>query len=393
MAMYQKGKNNKIELSIVLPCLNEEKTVGNCVAQARSFLEMSEVNGEVIVADNGSTDRSIKVAKKSGARVVHVTSMGYGSALMGGIKSAKGKYIIMADADESYDLVNLMPFVEKLRAGYDLVMGNRFKGGIKKGAMPWHHKYIGNPILSFVGQLFFKTPAKDFHCGLRGFTKEAIEKMNLQTTGMEFASEIVVKASILGMKVTEVPTSLSPDGRDRPPHLRSFRDGWRHLRFLLLFSPRWLFAYPGLALTIFGLLFSIALSSGPLRLPVRLIDFHSFIIAGTFVVLGINILSFYGISRVYAFNTGLLPKPPEFFTLFKFLNLEKGLVLGAFLVIAGIGIIIYAAQLSQMPGGFETVGFGYSVRLVFGGSLALLLGTQIVFTSFVLSTLGMNVPR
>ncbi|MBP6180263.1 MAG: glycosyltransferase family 2 protein, partial [Anaerolineales bacterium] len=233
-----------IELSIVLPCLNEERTVGVCVSKAVNFLKQYGVSGEVILADNGSTDGSVEIASKAGAVITHVEQKGYGMALRGGFASARGKYIIMADSDDSYDLENLMPFVEKLREGYDLVMGNRFKGGIKKGAMPWHHRYIGNPVLSFLGKLFFKTPANDFHCGLRGFTKDAIEKMNLQTTGMELASEIVIKSSIMGMKTCEVPTTLSPDGRDRPPHLRSFRDGWRHLRFLLIYSPTWLFLYP-----------------------------------------------------------------------------------------------------------------------------------------------------
>ncbi|MBE0672145.1 MAG: glycosyltransferase family 2 protein, partial [Anaerolineales bacterium] len=261
----QPGKSSNKELSIVLPCLNEELTVGICVSKAIGFLKKHKVNGEVIVADNGSTDRSLKIAAKHGARVVQIEQKGYGSALRGGFEAARGKYIIMADADDSYDLVNLMPFVEKLREGYDLVMGNRFKGGIKKGAMPWHHQYIGNPILSFLGKLFFKTPANDFHCGLRGFTKAAIEKMDLQTTGMELASEIVIKSSILKMRTCEVPTTLSPDGRDRPPHLRSFRDGWRHLRFLLIYSPSWLFFYPGIILSIVGSIFSLVLFFGPLN--------------------------------------------------------------------------------------------------------------------------------
>jgi hypothetical protein len=280
--------------------------------------------------------------------------------------------------------------VNKLREGYDLVMGNRFKGGIKKGAMPWHHRYIGNPILSFIGQLFFKTPAKDFHCGLRGFTKEAIEKMNLQTAGMELASEIVIKASILEMIVCEVPTTLSPDGRDRRPHLRSFRDGWRHLRFLLIYSPTWLFAYPGIFFVIIGSILSLVLFLGPLSLPFRLIDFHSFIVVGTLVELGVNMLSFYAITRVYAFLNGLLPKPPEFYSLFKILNLEKGLIFGILLFVIGLGVITYAAALSQEPGGFANVGFGQSVRLVFGGSMAIILGGQAIFTSFVLSMMGMK---
>lgn len=379
-----------VELSIVLPCLNEERTVGICVAKAIGFLNRNKINGEVLVADNGSTDRSVEIARQQGAVVVHVDKKGYGMALRGGFEAARGKYIIMADSDDSYDLSNLIPFIDKLHKGYDLVMGNRFKGGIKKGAMPWHHRYIGNPILSFIGQAFFKTPAKDFHCGLRGFTKEAVKKMNLQTAGMELASEIVIKASILEMKVCEVSTTLSPDGRDRPPHLRSFRDGWRHLRFLLIYSPAWLFAYPGLALVILGIFFTIALSFGPLYLPFRLVDFHSFIVVGTLVILGVNMLSFYAITRVYAFYSRLLPKPPEFHKLFKIFNLERGLAIGTMLCTIGLTLILYAAGLSQEPGGFATVGFGRSVRMVFGGSLAIILGGQTIFTSFVLSMLGMK---
>jgi len=389
MATSPRTARSEIELSIVMPCLNEERTVGNCVAQAKSFLKTSKIKGEVIVADNGSSDRSIEIAKEAGARIVNVSRKGYGSALMGGFEAAKGKYIIMADADESYDLVNLMPFVEKLRDGYDLVMGNRFKGGIKKGAMPWHHKYIGNPILSFVGQLFFRTPAKDFHCGLRGFTKEAIGKMNLQTTGMEFASEIVVKASILGMKVTEVPTTLSPDGRDRPPHLRSFRDGWRHLRFLLIYSPRWLFLIPGIIFLSLGGTASLILFFGPVNTSLRLFDFHSFILAGTAMMMGLSMVSFAFITRVFAFNFGLLPTYPKSFKLFRYLNLEIGLGCGFLVLLLGLILVFRAIVFSSSPG-FSTIGFGNSVRLVYGGTLSIMTGGQIILTSFVLSILGIN---
>lgn len=388
--MMENSIPHQIELSIVLPCLNEERTVGTCVDKAMDFLKRTHIEGEVLVADNGSTDRSVEIAQQQGAIVAHVEQKGYGMALRSGFAAARGKFIIMADSDDSYDLSNLMPFVEKLREGYDLVMGNRFKGGIKKGAMPWHHRYIGNPILSFIGQLYFKTPAKDFHCGLRGFTKDAIEKMDVQTSGMELASEIVIKASILEMRVCEVPTTLSPDGRDRRPHLRSFRDGWRHLRFLLIYSPAWLFAYPGVFFVVIGSLLSLVLFLGPLNLPFRLIDFHSFIVVGMLVELGVNMLSFYAVTRVYAFYSGLLPKQPEFHPLFKIFNLEKGLTVGVTLLIIGLGIILYSAVLSQEPGGFATVGFGRSVRLVFGGSLAVILGGQAIFTSFVLSMLGMK---
>ena len=383
---------DQVEVSIVLPCLNEARTVGTCVNQATSFFARHEINGEVVVADNGSTDRSVEIAESQGAVVIHVDEKGYGNALKGGFRAARGKFIIMADADESYDLLNLMPFVEKLRAGYDLVMGNRFKGRIKKGAMPWHHRYIGNPILSFVGQLFFKTPAKDFHCGLRGFTKAAMEQMHLQTTGMELASEIVIKASILGMRVCEVPTTLSPDGRDRPPHLRSFRDGWRHLRFLLLYSPRWLFLYPGLILLLLGSIASIVLFFGPITLPIRFFDFHSFIISGTVLMLGLIMLSFSVITRVFTYNTGLLPKRPRLFNLFKYFSLESGLGIGFSLIVLGAIIIVKAIDLSNSPG-FESLGFARSVRLVYGACLSILIGGQVIFTSFVLSMLGINIAK
>jgi len=389
MTNQKEAPSNQIELSIVLPCLNEERTVGRCVAQAMSFLARQKIKGEVLVADNGSTDRSAEIAKSNGAVVVQVDKKGYGNALKGGFEAARGIFIIIADADDSYDLVNLMPFVEKLRAGYDLVIGNRFKGGIKKGAMPWHHKYIGNPMLSFIGQLFFKTPVKDFHCGLRGFTKQAVEKMNLQTTGMELASEMVIKSSILGMRVCEVPTTLSPDGRDRRPHLRSFRDGWRHLRFLLIYSPRWLFFFPGLFLLFLGGLASFVLFFGPVNTSLRLFDFHSFILAGAIMIVGLSMVSFAFITRVFAYNFGLLPNLPAVFNLFKYFKLETGLGIGFVIVILGILLVIRAVGLSYSPG-FNSIGFGNSIRLVFGGALAIITGAQIIFTSFVLSILGLN---
>lgn len=377
-----------MELSIVLPCLNEERTVGACVAKAVSFIASHHIDGEVIVADNGSADRSVEIAAGAGARVVHIEQKGYGSALRGGFEAASGKYLIMADSDDSYDLVNLMPFLQKLREGYDLVMGNRFKGGIMKGAMPWHHRYIGNPILSFIGRLFFKTPANDFHCGLRGFTKETIRRMDLQTTGMELASEIVIKASILAMKTCEVPTVLSPDGRGRPPHLNSFRDGWRHLRFLFLYSPSWLFLYPGLALAALGGILSVALFFGPVNIGFRYIDFHTFIVIGSLMNIGLSTISFAVITRVYAYQTKLLPVMPRFFGLFQYINLEKGLLAGFLITLLGLILMAWSISLSDR---FEQIGYGNSVRLVFGGSLVLTTGCQVVLTSFVLSILGMKI--
>jgi glycosyltransferase involved in cell wall biosynthesis len=375
------------ELSVVLPCLNEELTVGTCIRKVQQFLDQNSIAGEIIVADNGSDDRSVQISEAAGARVVHVEERGYGSALRGGFEAAQGKYIVMADSDDSYDLANLMPFLDKLRAGYDLVIGNRFKGGIAPGAMPWHHRYVGNPVLSFVGRWFFHTPARDFHCGIRGLRKAAVERMKLRTTGMELASEIVIKASILEMRVCEVPTRLFPDGRQRRPHLRSFQDGWRHLRFLLVYSPRWLFAYPGLLLFTLGLVMSLVLSSGPIYLGSRLIDFHSLIVAGTMTVVGITMLSFSAITRVYSYNAGLLPKEPRFYSLFRYFNLERGLTVGSAVLLVGLLVIGDAIRLAPE---FSLIGYNTSIRLVFGGCLATIVGSQVIFTSFVLSILGIR---
>src|ERR1017187_9439324 len=255
-----------VEVTVLMPCLDEAETVATCVDKAVAFLVDHDIDGEVVVADNGSTDGSQQAAEAAGARVVSIPERGYGSALLGGIRAARGKYVIMGDADDSYDFTALMPFLDRLRAGADLVMGNRFQGGIAPGAMPALHRYLGNPVLSFTGRLFFRSKIGDFHCGLRGFRRDSVLALGLQASGMEFASEMVVKATLAGQRVEEVPTTLSPDGRSRPPHLRSWRDGWRHLRFLLLFSPRWLFLIPGAALFALGLVIGVAVTLAPLRL-------------------------------------------------------------------------------------------------------------------------------
>src|SRR5512144_1263253 len=252
-----------IELTIVMPCLNEAETLEKCIVKAKAYLERAKINGEIVIGDNGSTDGSQEIAHRCGARVVDVPRRGYGAALMGAIEAAKGKYVIMGDSDDSYDFGNLDLYVEQLRAGKDLVMGNRFKGGIQPGAMPFLHKYLGNPVLSFIGRLFFRSSIGDFHCGLRGFRRDLVSRLGLQTTGMEFASEMGVKSTRFGVKIAEVPTTLAPDGRSRPPHLRTWRDGWRHLRFLLIYSPRWLFVYPGIFLTALGALLLVWLFPGP----------------------------------------------------------------------------------------------------------------------------------
>src|ERR1700758_2808605 len=269
-----------------MPCLNEAETVATCVRKAHGFLAASGISGEVLVADNGSTDGSQQLAEDAGARVVPISEKGYGNALMGGIVAAHGKYIIMGDADDSYDFTSLMPFVEELRKGADLVMGNRFKGGIEPGAMPKLHKYLGNPVLSFIGRLFFPSAIGDFHCGLRGFSRESALRLNLQATGMEFASEMVVKATLWGQDITEVPTTLNKDGRSRPPHLRSWRDGWRHLRFLLLFSPRWLFFLPGIVTGAAGLVIGDLVATGPLTIGSVAVDVDTLVACGACVDIG-----------------------------------------------------------------------------------------------------------
>ena len=296
---------------MVMPCLNEAETVATCVRKAMGFLQESGISGEVVVADNGSTDGSQRLAEQAGARVVPISDKGYGNALMGGILAANGEYVIMGDADDSYDFTHLMPFVEQLRQGADLVMGNRFKGGIAPGAMPPLHKYLGNPVLSFIGRLFFRSKAGDFHCGLRGFNRDSVLALNLQATGMEFASEMVVKATLARQRVTEVPTTLAKDGRSRPPHLRSWRDGWRHLRFLLLFSPRWLFFLPGLVLLAAGLAIGAIVVPHPFKVGAVTFDVDTLVAASAMVVIGFQSVLFWLFTQVYAGSEGFLPEEPK----------------------------------------------------------------------------------
>src|SRR5437667_130333 len=311
------------EVTILMPCLNEAATVGNCVAKARGFLARAQITGEVLVADNGSRDGSRAVAEQAGARVVDVAERGYGAALAGGIAAARGRYVIMGDADDSYDFGRLEGFVARLREGYPLVMGNRFQGSIGKGAMPLLHRYLGNPVLSFVGRLLFRAPVGDFHCGLRGFDRDAVRSLDLRTRGMEFASELVVKAALAGWRIAEVPTALQPDGRGRPSHLRSWRDGWRHLRFLLLFSPRWLFLYPGLALLALGMALTTALYFAPLHFLGAGLDIHSMLYASAGALLGMQLCLFALFARVSAQNSGLLPRRPGLDRLLATLTLER----------------------------------------------------------------------
>ncbi|NCQ85424.1 MAG: glycosyltransferase family 2 protein [Microcystis aeruginosa W13-18] len=370
-----------LELSIVMPCLNEAETLSTCIGKARDYLERHKIAGEVLIADNGSSDGSQEIATNSGARVVPIPERGYGSALRGGIAAAKGQYIIMGDADDSYDFTNLSPFLEKLRQGYDLVMGNRFQGGIKPGAMPVLHKYLGNPVLTWLGRLFFGSPCGDFHCGLRGFSKRAIEQLNLRTTGMEFASEMVVKASLYGLKITEVPTTLSPDGRSRPPHLKTWRDGWRHLRFLLMYSPRWLFLYPGLALMFLGFVATIWFVPQP--------RVHTLLYSATALIIGFQIVSFAIFTKAFAISEGLLPEDRKLRRFLRYINLEVGLIIGVILFLLGIGGSVYALYIwnARLYGALDPA---MTMRIVIPSVTALALGVQVIFSSFFLSVLGLK---
>jgi len=381
----EQDAKNTCELSIVMPCLNEEQTIGQCIQKARTFLYYNNIDGEIIVADNGSTDDSVNIAKKLGAKVVNVQERGYGAALMGGIAEAKGKYVIIGDSDDSYDFLNLMPFLEKLREGYHLVVGNRFKAGIQKGAMPFLHRYLGNPILSGIGKLFFKSKVNDFHCGLRGFHREAYKWMDLHTTGMEFASEMVVKSIIYDLKMTEVPTTLSPLSNKRKSHLRPFNDGWRHLKFLLLYSPRWIFFYPGLFLMIAGFLVSTWIFFNP-QLSW---DIHTMLYASGAIMIGFQTVIFAVFTKTFAVHEKLLPTTPQIEKILKNLTLEKGLVTGGIMVFLGLGGFIYSLIIWNDRIFFEA-GITITMRLVIASVTLLVLGFQLIFSSFFFHMLRLN---
>ncbi len=377
------------ELTIVMPCLNEAETIGICVKKAKGYLERRKIDGEVLVADNGSTDDSPAIAESLGARVVKVPERGYGGALLGGIAAARGRYVIMGDADDSYDFTALDLFIDKLREGYELVMGNRFKGGIRPGAMPPLHRYLGNPVLTAIGRRFFGSEIGDFHCGLRGFNREAIRRLNLTTTGMEFASEMVVKATLQKLRIAEVPTTLSPDGRTRPSHLRSWRDGWRHLRFLLLFSPRWLFLYPGGLLTLAGIASMLWLLPGPRTVGGLTLDVHTLIYSAAAIVCGFQSVAFSVIAKVFAINAKLLPEDRRIDKFVDLLSLEVGIGVGLVLLIGGLVASMYAF------GAWGGASFGpldptVAMRVVIPAATAVIVGLQIIFASFFLSILGLK---
>lgn len=366
----------EIELSIVMPCLNEAETISICVEKARTFLKENNIAGEIIIGDNGSEDGSQKLAKEAGAIVINVPEKGYGSATRAAIEQAKGKYIITADTDDSHDLLNLMPFLEKLRKRNDLVMGNRFKGERIPEAMSFLHRYIGNPILTGIGNIFFQTKVGDFHCGLRGMTMEAYKRMDLNTTGMEFASEIVVKASLNNLNIAEVPTTVYPAGRSRKPHLRSFPDGWRHLRFLLLYSPRWLFLLPGLFMMLIGLVTSVGLFYG-VEESLKWLPLSIFAI-----IVGFQFCLFYALTKIYAINHGIVPRPKNYSQLFKILNLENGIIFGVLVFLLGGAGIFYSYFMHE--------GLVEQLKISLISSTFLALGVQIVLFSFFFSILGLG---
>jgi hypothetical protein len=378
-----------MELSIVMPCLNEAETLAACIGKAQSYLRCSGVSGEVVIGDNGSTDGSQQIATGLGARVVSVPIRGYGAALYGAISAAHGRYCIMGDSDLSYDFEKLDEFVEKLREGYDLVMGNRFKGDIERGAMPWKNHYIGNPALSCIGKILFHAQVGDFHCGLRGFSKAAFERMDLRTTGMEFASEMVIKSKLMGLRMTEVPATLRCDGRSRPPHLLPYRDGWRHLRFMLLFSPAWLFLYPGLATMLLGGVVGGMILARPIRLNGIQLDLDTMIYCITFLVAGFQAVLFWFLSRMYALQEGLYPETEEDRRYGRLITLERGLAAGGALTLAGLAAAVYAVWAWKQHG-FGDLDTEWIARIVIPSSVAISLGLEIVLFSFLLSTFGLH---
>jgi len=381
------SEQSPLDVSVVIPCLNEANSIGYCVKKAIAAFQAAGLRGEVIVSDNGSTDGSIELAEKLGARVVHAEQKGYGAALQAGIRASRGQFIVMGDADDSYDFTEVPRFVEAWRKGFDVVMGNRFKGEIKPGAMPWHHKYIGNPILSGALNLLFHANIGDSHCGMRGFTRAVFDKMDLRSTGMEFASEFVIKATQLGAKIAEIPITLWKDKRGRPPHLRSFRDGWRHLRFMLLYAPNWLFLLPGALLVAAGLFLVCWLLPGPRRISARVVlDVHTMIFGVIFTLLGAQILSIGAFAKVFSYSERFDRGTVSLKRVLKRVTLETGLLLGGALALMGF------AGCAWITWDWASNGFGelHAVRGVLFWSMWLFLGMQIIFASFFLSMLGIS---
>ncbi|HZL12725.1 MAG TPA: glycosyltransferase family 2 protein [Verrucomicrobiae bacterium] len=382
-----------VELTILMPCLNEAETLARCIEKAQLGIQRAAVRGEILIADNGSTDGSQAIAEKLGARVVAVKEKGYGNALLGGSRAAAGKWLLMGDADDSYDFSQADRFVEKFQEGFELVMGCRLPvggGTISPGAMPWKNRWIGNPILSFIGRLFFKCPAHDFHCGLRGFTKAAFEKLDLQTTGMEFASEMVIKATLKKLKIAEVPVTLSKDGRSRPPHLKPWRDGWRHLRFMLLFSPRWLFLVPGIFLSLLGIVFAARLSLGDFQIGRIEFNVGTLVVACMTLIIGFQLVAFAFFTKVFAIAEGLLPDDPKLSRVLKIFTLEKGIVFSLLVLLGGIFLLAQAVWIWQRTNYGILPSTEENLRRLIPAATLVVLGIQGIFSSFFMSALGLK---
>jgi glycosyltransferase involved in cell wall biosynthesis len=378
------------ELSVVIPCLNEAATIGICIRKAVASFESLDIEGEVVVADNGSTDGSQAIAEELGARVVPVAARGYGSALSGGIAAARGRWVIMGDADDSYDFAGLEPFVRRLREGYELVNGNRFKGGIREGAMPWLHRRLGNPVLSFVGRKLYGTPCGDIYCGLRGFDRKKVAELEIRSSGMEFAIEMIVKATMMGLKVTEVPTTLSPDAEGREPHLNTWRDGWRSIRLLLLYSPKWLFLYPGLALLALGIAGMAWLVPGEQSIGGVTFDVSTLVYFALAVAVGLQAVYFFLTARWYGITEGLLPDDPRIRRVLEGRGrLEIGLVAGVLLVAAGLGLSLYALT-TWNEAGFGQLDYPDTLRIVIPGATLISCGMQTAFSALFVSVLGLR---
>jgi glycosyltransferase involved in cell wall biosynthesis len=385
----QTSESRSVELTILMPCLNEAETVATCVRKARGFLERTGIEGEVLVADNGSSDGSLEIARAAGARVVRIADKGYGSALIGGIGAACGQFVIMADADDSYDFSQLDAFIEGLRAGNTMVIGHRFRGGIRPGAMPLLHRYLGNPLLSFAGRLFFSSGIGDFHCGLRGVDRAAALQLGLNAPGMEFASEMVVKATLAGWRIAEVPTVLSPDGRSRAPHLRSWRDGWRHLRFLLVMSPRWLMLYPGACLIGIGVAAELAILRGPIIIDGIGFDIHTMLYAAGATILGVQLVLFSLLARTIGVLKNLLPMSPPLARFLRVFTLERGILLGLSLGLAGLGVAVYSVE-SWAHARLAALDPATMMRVAIPSVTLMLAGAEIVFASFLLGFIDVH---
>ena len=384
--------SSSVEVSIIIPCLNEADTLGACIAKAKLALFQHNLTGEIIVADNGSTDASTAIANYMGANVVHVEAKGYGNALMGGIKAARGEFIVMGDADDSYDFLQIPRFVDKLREGFELVQGCRLPSGggtIQPGAMPFLHRWFGNPLFSGMTQWMFQAPIHDVYCGMRGFTRDFYKRLDQRCTGMEFAPEMIIKASLFGAKIAEVPITLHPDGRkSHAPHLKTFRDGWRTLRFFLMYSPRWLFLMPGFLLVLLGLVgYSVAMPGMTIRGVT--FDAHTLLFSSLAILCGYQSSLFAIFTKTFAINEGLMPEDPRLTRFFELINLERGLILAAGTLLIGL-VLLFAAVNQWRLSGFGDLDYAQTMRLVIPGTTLTALGFQTILSSFVVSILGMR---